>query len=688
MAKRENGAGVCRVGFKRLRKKHRHSLGGGKGDYRIDAGCQPINRSVEICGPADGIRWLRGGSHDFSSFAELAKTVAFPGMTDVEKAMAVYRFSSRHATHGGMGWGNTEMTRFLNAFGYSFCWGQADFQHLLYEAVGLRARAPGLKGHSSVEVLIDGRWCMLDAYMQLVLPSPELDGLATGQELMENPWLFDAARSVPGRVRVLRDYWSKFVAGNTYEPWQDSRAMVLSLRRGEKLRFDYGRRDVYCVAPGEPPDFVNGEWTWRPKLDEEHLADEVEAAVNVVAADGGLRADGCEGGASIDYRVHSPYPLCKGRLRLRCTGNGSLRVAVSVDNRKTWTALRDGPAGRVDVELDGALSPATLDNIGEVQAEVLTRATVCDAIVRLEFSGPVTLRGLSFSLLVQANAPSLPQVEQGVNQWKLVSCSPTNAITHCWDEFPEFSVSDPSPYEGDVVALSLRVHNRADRARRRVPVRFVLAGTGVEIGEVVIPGIRAGGAVDVSMPWTAKIVPDRAKRGRAAEPSLYVHSVIEARVGEETPHGEYSGIARAHVTVRPRPLPRVDDRLVWSSDARFAHERKVVLRAALVNELGRDVDPRLTYVPDASLTATLTPYLGHPDRGGVQLADGVCCEAVQPTEFSVAEWTLNTESLPKTFDVFVEVCSDAPVASEKQRLLVRRRVRTARQDLDNKRGRS
>jgi len=121
----------------------------------------PVGCRVELTGPGVGIRLIREGSHDFHSMAELAKTLVTPGMDDRAKAMAVYRFSARN-THGfSAGWGSTEMTRFLNGFGYSFCWGQADFQHLLYEAVGLRARAPSLKGHSSVEVFLDGQWRMM-----------------------------------------------------------------------------------------------------------------------------------------------------------------------------------------------------------------------------------------------------------------------------------------------------------------------------------------------------------------------------------------------------------------------------------------------------------------------------------------------------------------------------------------------
>jgi hypothetical protein len=664
------------AGFRRHRCVHRHTPAGNGApayDYLVETATRPVNRSVEISGPGEGIRWRRLGAPDFSSFAELAKSIVSPDMGDMEKAMAVYRFSARHACLAGMGWGGTEMTRFLNCFGYSFCWGQADFQHLLYEAAGLRARAPGLKGHSSVEVLVNGQWRMLDAFMQLALPAPELDGLATGRDLVQNPWIFDAARSVPERLKILRDYWSRWAGTDLYQPWQDSRSMVLSLRRHESLRFDYGRREAWCVAPGEPPDYVNGEWRWTPPLDVRHLEAEVQSAANLKAAKAGVTAAG-PGPASVEYRLRSSYPFCTGRLGVTVAGAGGIRILVSNNCRQTWSELGAAAAGTQEFVLDPHLSARTLPNLGKATSRDLDRAVVSDLLVRLEFAGRCSLRGLDFSLLVQANAASLPAMQAGLNQWQFLCNEPEAAISHCWDEYPEFTVSDPAPFEGDQVELALTVHNPGPKACRRLPVEFLLAGTGVSIGTVLISRIPPGGQAVARMSWTAAMVPDRANTGRGGEPGRYVFTALEARVGAETAAGDLSGVARAQLSVRPRPLPKLDSRLVWSSQGRFAHEGRLVLRTAVVNEVCRDLDLRLNYLPDSPLETTLVPFLGDPDAGGKPLAAPARLAGVQPGEFGVAEWVLETAALPAEFDLWIEALSAAPVPSERRRLLVRRRV--------------
>ena len=209
----------------------------------------------------------------------------------------------------------------------------------------------------------------------------------------------------------------------------------------------------------------------------------------------------------------------------------------------------------------------------------------------------------------------------------------------------------------DITAV---VHNRGARPLRNVPVRFTQAGTKAVLGQVVVPGIKARGSAVARLKWKARIIGDRSPRAKGG-PKRYVHTDIEAAVGDETPHGPWSGVARTSLTVRPRPMPRFCDGLIWSSDARYADEKRLVLRAALVNLLN-DPQAKLLYVPDSPLSATLTPYLGHPDKGGVALAPPRRLADIQATEFGVAEWELSTEALPKRFTVWVEVLCDETVS--------------------------
>jgi hypothetical protein len=549
------------VGFQCRHKFHEQKAAQPVEPYQIEVNSTPINQWVELTGPGFGIRLLREGSHDFHSFAELAKTLVRPGMTDLEKALAVYRFSARNFYHGSAGFGGTEMTRFINCYGYSYCWGQGDFQHLLYEAVGLRARAPQLKGHSSTEVLIDGKWRMMDAYMRLLAPSPELDGLATGEELNRQPEIWDHIRE-GAVVGLAKDYWSNHGDGNTYEPWQDSNAMLLTLRRRESLRiFDRGL-GAWCLSPVEPADYVNGQWTWQPVLDAEHLAKEVESAANVVPAGGGFRA---KEAASIEYRVETPYPLCTGTVALWFRGEGKVRVSVSTDQRRSWLVLHEGTASNLEWKLDDRLSvrqlPPSYDH------DPMLRNQKREVLLRVEWTGEAILTRVEFSFLVQIHAPSVPRLKAGMNHWRLIGMDQGGSVRHEWEELAE--------------------------------------------GEKAAP------------------------------------------------------------TIHPKPVPKFCDGLIWTGKA---DGDRLMLRAALVH-LVDDPDGRLLYLPDTLLSGTLTPYRGHPDEGGVRLAEPKKLENILASEFAVAEWKLPTNGLPDSFTVWVEAHFGEPVPKEKQRLLAKRDVR-------------
>ena len=650
------------VGFQRHHRIHEQKASQPVERYQIEVNSTPINQWVELTGPAVGIRLLREGSHDFRNFSELAKTLVRPGMTDLEKALAVYRFSARNFHYGSAGFGGTEMTRFINCYGYSYCWGQGDFQHLLYEAVGLRARAPQVKGHSSVEVLIDGKWRMMDAFMRLIAPSPELDGLAAGEELHRQPEIWDHIRD-GAVVGLAKDYWSKYGAGNTCEPWQDSNAMLLTLRRRESLRiFDRGL-GAWCLSPVEPSDYVNGQWTWQPVLDAEHLAKEVESAVNVVPSEDGLRVNDSAALASIEYRVETPYPLCTGSAAVQFRGKGRMRASVSNDQRRSWSVLHEGAATDAVWKLDDHLSirqmPPSYDH------DPLLPSQKREVLLRVEWTGEANLTRVEFSFLVQIHAPSVPRLEPGVNQWTLIGTNKGGSVRHVWDEYPEVRVANPAPYVGDDVRITALVHNRESKPVRNVVVRFSEASRRAEapptLGQTTIPEIAPGGAAYATLTWKAEFLRHRAS----------ARTIIQAEVGPASEDGEWSELGQAVLAVRPRPEPRFGDGLIWTG---IEDGNRLIIRAALVH-LVDDPDGRLLYLPDTSLSGTLTPYRAHPDEGAVTLAEPQKLENILPSEFAVAEWKLPTDGLPSRFTLWIEARFGDPVPKDKQRLLASRDVR-------------
>jgi hypothetical protein len=268
----------------------------------------------------------------------------------------------------------------------------------------------------------------------------------------------------------------------------------------------------------------------------------------------------------------------------------------------------------------------------------------------------------------------VPRLERGANHWTLLATEKGAAVRHAWDEYPELCVSNATPYGGEEVAITATVYNRTAKAMRNVPVRFTQANTRAVLGKVMVPVIRTRGSAKATLRWKAKIIGDRPARAKGV-PRCYVHSVIQAEVGPETEYGKWTGAAKTIVMIRPRPVPRFNDGLVWSSDARYANESKVILRAALVHLLS-DEEGALVYVPDSSLSATLTPYIGRPDRGGFPLAPPKRLEKILPTEFGVAEWEISTVAMPEKFTAWVEALCDDPVEPDGRRLLAKRVIHT------------
>ncbi|MCX5660321.1 MAG: hypothetical protein NTW19_11450 [Planctomycetota bacterium] len=650
--------------------------------YRADAQGEPLNVSLEITGPGDGIRCLRQGGHDFSSFSELAKTLVRPGMSDLEKAMAVYRFSAMNFHGFGMGWGNTEMTRFINAFGYSFCWGQGDFQHLLYEAAGLRTRAPSLVGHSSVEVLIDGRWRLFDAFMRIIAPAPDLEGLATGAEMAADPKRWEAIRR-GGIMENGKSFWSKHGPAGTYEPWQDSRAMVLSLRRGESLRFDYRPGTLWCMAPFEPDDYVNGQWRWKATLDETHLQREVQRSENIKAVPAGLASTGAGCAYVIEHQLQSPYPMVTGMAEIEFSGPTHARIAASIDGGRTWADLHVGTAKTLKLPLDEHLSSRKLGSSPDAWAH---RDQIRHAIhVGVSWDGKADLTRAEYNLAVQAHRPSLPRVERGVNAWAFIGGESGAAVTHVWEENPGLRVSNDRPYEGEPVAIEAEVHNRGTARVERARVRFVDTERQELVGEASTGAIEPGGRGVARLTWAAAI-PKRERHDHPGVPKPYLRTTIEARIVDgaapESPGDSAASdaelwrpVARAVLAVRPRPTPHFNDALLWSSRADRDREC-FTLRAAVVHQQDGDAAPVLYLIP-ATFASTLTPYLGHPDRGGLRLAEPRELPAIPASEFAIAEWEISTHSLPAKLEVWVEARCRMPFAKpgeEDLRLLARREI--------------
>lgn len=118
-------------------------------------------------------RILREGQPDLSSVEAIAASLVKPGLSQADKAMAVYDFVRTHIYH----WGTAkeypdrnsydygvvyDPVKLINVYGYGYCFQNRAAAEALWQAAGLEARSAGIGGHSIAEVFYDGQYHYLD----------------------------------------------------------------------------------------------------------------------------------------------------------------------------------------------------------------------------------------------------------------------------------------------------------------------------------------------------------------------------------------------------------------------------------------------------------------------------------------------------------------------------------------------
>ena len=167
---------------------------------------------------------------DVSSLEAWKKSFIKPGMTDRDKALAVWRsvVMFRHQDIPPNEYLETEEhphdpIEDFNVYGYGQCCCASANVEALARYIGMDARGWGITGHSVPEINIDGRWCMFDASLINYFQKP--DGSMAGVEEIGSSitdWLstHPELKDNEGKLRQFmpRDGWKNgppIVAGGT-----------------------------------------------------------------------------------------------------------------------------------------------------------------------------------------------------------------------------------------------------------------------------------------------------------------------------------------------------------------------------------------------------------------------------------------------------------------------------------------
>ena len=148
------------------------------------------NRSVRLenVGQTDVVNpWLVSGRNDLRSISAIVARAIEPGMTDKEKAMALWWQQIQHRFH--YEGDNQELlspVKSLNVYGHNTCGNDSICLAGLWKTAGLKVAPARLVGHCVTQVFYDGAWHLFDGDMHSLYLLRDNETIAGEQDLVRD----------------------------------------------------------------------------------------------------------------------------------------------------------------------------------------------------------------------------------------------------------------------------------------------------------------------------------------------------------------------------------------------------------------------------------------------------------------------------------------------------------------------
>jgi acetyl esterase/lipase len=296
------------------------------------------NRAVrmENVGETDVINpWLSNGRNDFRTLAEMVAGVLHPGMTDREKAIALWRLQTTHRFHATTNDPEAnDPVKVFNVYGYTTCGDDSICLAGLWRTAGFQVRPARVVGHCITQVHYDGRWNLLDGDMGPFYLLRDNVTIAGEQDLVRDHDLLKRTHThgiLDADSRADAE-WSAalFVyegAGGGDRNSARDTTMNMVLRPNEALVWRWGhlvplkyhgREDLTDWGPLAADRVCNGLWEYRPDFTGESWRRGADTVENVRVKDGQLVAEPGKTGVLV-WKMRSPYIFVGGRLEVEGT---------------------------------------------------------------------------------------------------------------------------------------------------------------------------------------------------------------------------------------------------------------------------------------------------------------------------------------------------------------------------------
>lgn len=308
------------------------------------------NRSVrmENVGATDVVNpWLSNGRNNFRNVDEIVNSALVPGMTDAEKAFALWFQEIRHRHHAGGD--NNELgdpVKVFNIYGYNTCGNDSISLATLWRKAGLKAAPARALGHCISQAFHDNAWHFYDGDLHSVYLLRDNQTVAGEQDIVRD---HDLVKRTHSQGILFPDTWWQpqgmpamyfYVGEVTGErSGKADTTMNMVLRPGEALVWRWGQVTpvkyhgaLQTMPTYEKVPYVicNGLWEYRPDFTKETWRKGAKVE-NVTAGPQGLTAEEGKTG-TIVWAMSSPYVFVGGRIEAEGTG---VKFFICQDG-KTW----------------------------------------------------------------------------------------------------------------------------------------------------------------------------------------------------------------------------------------------------------------------------------------------------------------------------------------------------------------
>jgi hypothetical protein len=538
------------------------------------------NRAVRLenIGTADVINpWLSNGRNNFRSMKEIVGRVVKPGMSDRDKAIALWRLQTTHRFHGTTGDNEVnDPVKVFNVYGYTTCGNDSICLAGLWHVAGLPVRPARCPGHCISQVFHDGRWHLLDGDMGPFYLLRDNQTIASEQDLVRDHDLLKRSHTGgildPDSRATDEAFAGLFVSENEWKANRNSAqdtTMNMVLRPNEALIWRWGhlmpvkyhgRIDIKVFGPrssggkvwgGHAADRVcNGRWEYRPDFSGDIWRRGAERVENIDAERGQL-VPAAEKTGSFVWKMHSPYPFIGGKLDFEGTG---AKFLISWDGVK-WQEMGD--------TLEAWFH---FPHKGDARYQYW---------LKCELPAGARLQRLAIANDLQMAPLALPGMVVGENRFTYTDESPGQRKVRLTHEWVERSLSQPP--EVPPAPVFPTDNERIDGTDIVFQWRAPAAGAGEKIADY---HFQLSDRADLAWPLSAnfdKLISNTADRGQARytlpQPGLLTPGVHYWHVRARNEQGVWGPWSKTWTFTAGGPTPPLDVRLQPASEG-----DRVVLR--------------------------------------------------------------------------------------------------------------